>query len=340
MKSNWIYSLSRYARLATVAAVGILAITGARSAVAGGPAPSNVTLEFDLELNSLDLSGGPYPVPLASDPGNALGDTVDGYGFVDSTVGITTSSQRQTSPGPASLGHATAFCFTCPPPNSPAPAGSGPQPINPAELDGHEFFVESFFDVFFDITISDVDARPGRDFAGQSDGASIFLMNNGPARIQASYMTLFDEDAPNFGLGPPPEADPFIGLFSTEIPFGFDINKNGENDKVKITAGALSASDTNRTFITLPDGTVVNQFDTASLINALITDESTDPPFTLGTGSFPTPSFGGPGAFTGPATTTSNLLNPIVQAPEPGTLVLFGIGLGGLVLLRRRRKPI
>jgi PKD repeat protein len=37
-------------------------------------------------------------------------------------------------------------------------------------LDGEQFFVDSFFDVFFDITVTDVDARPGRDYAGQPDG--------------------------------------------------------------------------------------------------------------------------------------------------------------------------
>ena len=33
----------------------------------------SVQLEFDTELLSLSLTGGPFEIPLASDPGNALG---------------------------------------------------------------------------------------------------------------------------------------------------------------------------------------------------------------------------------------------------------------------------
>ena len=43
-------------------------------------------------------------MPLASDPGNLLGDSVEGYGFVNSEVTLTLSSQRLVSPGPPSLG--------------------------------------------------------------------------------------------------------------------------------------------------------------------------------------------------------------------------------------------
>ncbi len=149
------------------------------------------TLVFDTELVSLDLSGGPYPIPLASDPGNALGDSIDGYGFVDSLVTITLSSQRSSAPGPSSLGQACAVDQT-------DPAGQEgclrsdlpPVPddvVDPAALDGQQFFVDSFFDVFFDITVTDVDSRPGRDFAGQPDGASVFLPDNGPANMITVY---------------------------------------------------------------------------------------------------------------------------------------------------------
>ncbi len=51
-------------------------------------------IQFDTELVSLDLTGGPYPIPLASDPSNLLGDSIEGFGFVDSYVTITLSSQR------------------------------------------------------------------------------------------------------------------------------------------------------------------------------------------------------------------------------------------------------
>jgi hypothetical protein len=285
-----------------------------------------VVLEFDTSLESLNLSGGPYPMPLASDPGNLLGDSVDGFGFVDSVVTLTLSSQRPVDPGPDSLGTACAFFFGDSDGEASlrvaqgcgfdeGPGGGDPQPINPSELDGHVFFVDSFFDVFFDITVTDVDSRPGRDFAGQSDGAAILLTDNGPANMQSSYSAIFDAGAPNFGLVPPPQVSPYIGHFLIEIPLGGDINGNGENDKIKFTIASHAAGDENRTFTQLPDGTIIDEFDSAAFLAGAIVDESTDPPFTLGAGSPSAPAFTGPGALTGPTTATSTLLNPVVQPP-------------------------
>ena len=282
-------------------------------------------IEFDTELTSLNLSGGPFPIPLASDPANLLGDSVSGYGFVDSLVTITLSSQRGTNPGPRSTGKAIAFTPT------ELPVGSS---INPDELDGEQFFVDSFFDVFFDIMVTDVDPRAGRDFAGQLDGATVFLPDNGPASMQSFYSAIFDKDAPNFGLIPPPEADPYIGHFSIEIPLGGDINGNGENDKIKFTLATHSVGDGNRTFIILPDGTVIDEFDSAAVLEGLVVDESTDPPFTIGA-TLPN-GLPDPAAFGGPTTATSTLLTPVQTVPEPSTVALLMLGL--CVAGWRRRK--
>jgi hypothetical protein len=308
------------------------------------------TVVFDTELVSLDLGGGPYPLPLASDPGNTLFPdagggsaadgglaSIEGYGFVDAEVSITLSSQRPTDatppgPGPPSLGIA---CAT----DDPDPVGQRKcfpdippvvTPIDPAELDGKTFHVDSFFDVFFDITVTDVDSRPGRDFAGQADGASFLLPDNGPASMSAeSYLRDFDQNAPNFGLIPPPEVAPYIGHFQIEIPLGADINGNvGEcladgdpaedcNDKIKFTIASHAAGDENRTFTQLPDGTVLDEFDSAAFLEGAIVDERTDPPFTLGAGDKDFPAFTGPGALIGPTTATSKLLNPITAAGPP-----------------------
>lgn len=291
------------------------------------PTSQAVTLEFDTQLTSLDLGGGPFPMPLVSDPGNNLGDSIDGYGFVDSNVTLALSSQRNINPGPASAGTTIATLSS-----QATQPGSLPA-INPADLDGQSFFVDSFFDVFFDITVTDVDSRMGRDIAGQSDGASIVLQDNGPGRITSLYNAVFDKNAPNFGLFPPAGADPFIGLFLIEIPLGGDINGNGEDDKIKFTIGSFSAQDANRSFIELPDGTVVNQFDTAAFLQGAVVDVSTDPPFTIGGGS---PSQPDPSVFGGPTTATSNLLNPVV--PIPAAVWLFGSGLIGLIGVARRKK--
>ena len=77
-------------------AVAVAAALNLTTAQAGIDGPGESCIGFDTELLSLDLSGGPYPIPLASDPGNALGDSIDGYGFVNCTVTITLSSQRAT----------------------------------------------------------------------------------------------------------------------------------------------------------------------------------------------------------------------------------------------------
>lgn len=290
--------------------------------------PGNFIL-FDTELTSLNLLGGPVPMPLASDPGNALGDSISGYGFVNSEVRVTLSSQRLISPGPPSLGEACAFAGsiggTGAGVGGQCGGGGDPPPIDPNELDGENFFVQSFFDVFFDITVTDVDPRTGRDFAGQAPGvgATIFLPNNGPADMQTFYQAIFDKDAPNFGLIPPPEVSPYIGHFNIEIPLGGDINGNGEDDKIKFTLAAHQVNDENRTFITLPDGTVIDSFDSEADLSGAVVDVSTDPPFTI--------------HLTGPSTAESLLLNPVV--PEPTALVLLVAG-GLLVptVCRRGRR--
>jgi len=288
-------------------------------------------LEYDTTLEALNLTGGPFPISLASDPGNALGDSVDGYGFVNCTVAITLSSQRPVSPGPATLGKANAFVDSGEP--TLFDADGVPAPIDPLQLDGQTFFVDSFFDVFFDITVTDVDSRPGRDFAGMPHGVTLPLIDNGPSQMLSRYQAVFDKDAPNFGMFPPPEAKPHIGFFGIEIPLGGDLNGNGVNDKVKITFASLLAGDSNRTFITLlPDGTVIDEFDAGMVIEGAILDETSDPPFTIGAelpSGLPNPS-----AFGGPATATSKLLNPIL--PEPTTLALLAAG--AAILARRRRR--
>lgn len=307
---------------ALLALIGVVAAAPLAHALVVGPDVG--PLVFDTELVSMNLSGGPFPMPLASDPGNALGDSIEGYGFVNSQIQIGLSSQRGENPGPRSLGQAVAQL------GGPAPGAAGliaggppAPPINPDQLHGLPFFVNSFFDVFFDITVTDVDARQGRNFAGQPDGAALSLLDNGPASMQSNYSAVFDKTALSFGLIPPPEAAPYIGHFNIEIPLGGDINGNGENDKIKFTLATHAVGDENRTFIILPDGTVIDSFDSAASLDGAIVDESADPPFSI--------------SLTGPSTATSRLQNPI-QVPEPSALALIGAGMAALALGRRRRK--
>ncbi|MFN0056801.1 MAG: PEP-CTERM sorting domain-containing protein [Planctomycetales bacterium] len=270
------------------------------------------TLLFDTELTSLNL-GGPLPFALP------LGM---GYGLVNSNVMINLSSSKR------SLGQARAS-------NNIEGVGIADNhlpTIDPDLLHGQQFFVNSFFDVFFDITVTDVD--PTNNFAGQLDGKSFLFGPNGPASMQSFYSVIFDKNAPNFGIVPPPEASPYIGHFNITIPLGGDINGNGEDDQIKFTVATHSVGDEGRTFVILPDGTVVENFNSGAYIEGAVADISTDPPFTIGSlgpNGLPDPS-----VFGGPTSASSKLLNPVVTSvPEPATWLLSLVALGGLVSRRK-----
>ena len=252
--------------LGALGLAAVLGLTSAQYAHAGaaindcGDVNLSNQLCFDTELVSLDLTGGPYPIPLGADPGNLIfpeiGTTglaadgglasIDGYSFVKSDVTITLSSQRG-DPGPSSTGIAIAhrsfedFLVTA--------NGGFPSPsegcidngvVDPVACDGQLFQVDSFFDVFFDITITDVDSPadvtdPERNF-GDGQGGSLghgatidgniipSLFDVGSAKMQTFHTVIFDKNAPNFGLIPPPQVNPYIGHFNIEIPLGININ--------------------------------------------------------------------------------------------------------------------
>ncbi|MBM3880069.1 MAG: hypothetical protein FJ387_10175 [Verrucomicrobia bacterium] len=297
------------------------ALVGFLSPLAAAGTSELIWLQFDTSLTSLNLTGPPVGLPLVSDPGNALGDSISGYGWVNSSVTVTLSSQRVPS-GPPTLGQVIAYQAQFS--SARVEPGLGPPPpIDPNALHGQAFFVHSFFDVFFDITVTDVDSRPGRNIAGMPDGASVSLFDNGPASMQSSYQAMFNKDLPNFGLAPPPEVSPYIGHFNIEIPLGGDINGNGEDDKIKFTLATHAVGDANRSFIILPNGTVIDQFDSTANLEGAVVDMSTDPPFTIG-------------GLTGPTTASSTLLNTVVPEPHEYAL-LAGLGLVGFAVWRRTR---
>jgi len=189
---------------------------------------------------------------------------------------------------------------------------------------GDQYFVESLFDLYFDLRITDVD--PAVNFGGgPTDGLSLGFPSTGPAHFQNFYLALSDPQLPNFGLIPPPQAAPSIGGFNIEIPVGADLNGNGENDKIKFTLMALAAGDANRTFITLPDGTVINNFDTTLDLSGAVVDVSQDPPF-------------GPITLTGPTTASSRLVTSSV--PDSGSTLALLLGSCAAVLGLRRFCPL
>jgi hypothetical protein len=279
-------------------------------------------LVFDTELTSLDLTalnGHTFDIPL----GRAMGG---GYQNVTSQVEITLSSMHG---GMRSFGMANVF--TAPGTASLQPSDSGP--FDPNQHQGETFRVDSFFDVFFDITLTDVDPLHPLYASGTP---VLPAMNIGPSHMDAQYSAVFDKNAPNFGLIPPPQSAPYIGHIDLSIPLGFDVDGDGINDKIKFSLAQHATVDGTRTFITLPNGTVVDSFNSNAALDGAVMDVSPggDPPFTIG---MTNPTGPTPGIFGGPVTATSTLITPLAGVPEPSSLLLLMTGAAGLWAFGRKR---
>lgn len=182
---------------------------------------------------------------------------------------------------------------------------------------GNPVQVSSFFDVFFDLGLTDKD--PLVNFGGVIvDGMTMTFPNNGPSNLAGFFSAALDPGVPGFGLFPPSEAFPMIGFFTEEVPLGVDLNGNGEMDKIKFTLAALSFLDANRTTTLVPDGTVVHDFNANMDLTGAVIDVSQDPPF-------------GPVTLSGRGTVIAS------QVPEPGTTAA-GLAVGLLAVASWRRK--
>lgn len=171
------------------------------------------------------------------------------------------------------------------------------------------------FELFTEITITDID--PVADFSGAL-GPAFTLTPLAPLSATLDAIVDFSSFDP---------ADPFatIPVSSTTISnsiketLNVDVNGNGELDFIEFTIGDFLFVDEDAISFDFinpdnPDeGLIVTS---ASLsLSGQVADVSTDPPFTI-------------------AMSTNR---PPVNVAEPAIAALFGAGLAGLVIARRRR---
>ena len=274
---------SRGKQMAALTALSLLgtlapAVSDAHTFTGCEGAPGSCLL-WQTELLSMSLSGGPFAIPLGP-----------GYAEVDSTIAISESSTRR------SLGMARA-----------TPAGGGPIDTSA----GQQFFVDSFFDVFFDITLTDVDPVDNY-FNGAPVLGPIGL---GPAHMDFNEIRTSNGVGPTFGLIPP-VGDAYLGHFDIKIKFGVNFGGGSEPDILEFTLATHTVGNITNTFI--EGNTQEDTFDSTLAVNGLVHDQTADPEFSF--------------TLTGPTTARATLV------PSPGTLslMLTGLGLGALRFFRRR----
>lgn len=235
--------------------------------------------------------------------------TGDGYGWVKSNIRIDLSSVHQSIGSaslivpfgfgpdgePAGAAAAAGGCF----------AGEGGQAGNVGT--GDTVCVDSFFDVFFDVTITDVDTT-----AGFFDGGGPLMLvgvDIGPMFMQFFGECIADTSLPNLGCLPP-VGFPYISHFEIAMDLP-DVNHNGFDDVMKFTFGAHNVGDVTNTFV---DGQqVIDEFGSTIAGDGAVMDAIADPPFNF--------------TLTGPTTASQGIVYPNSSIPEPTTFALFGAGI-------------
>ena len=314
-----------FSSLALVRARG-LAFVGAALSVLAQPAHA-VFVDPNIPIPTQLLSFGPIqgeaflPLTDAATSSSATGApaaTGDGYGWVNTNIAITLSTTT-ASTGEARLG----LPFGSPIDISPEAAVVGPGCLEgsgaPGDVNtGDTVCVSSFFDVYFDVTLSDADSTTG--FFGDTFAGPLGASDLGPATVRLNAECIADTSKPNLGCLPP-TGNAYIGHFQVVLPLGFDVNGNGNDDVIKFNLVQHDVGGVTNTFI--QGSTVIDTFDSAMSGDGSVGDAISDPPFTF--------------SLTGPTTAQQQIIIP-AQVPEPATLALFATGLG--LLARQRKKAV
>ena len=190
-------------------------------------------------------------------------------------------------------------------------------------LNGDLLRVSSFFDVFFEVSLTDVD--PVNNYQGPSgglpDGVTLGPIPNGTsASVQFDGTCVADLSKVNYGCLPP-TGNAYIGHFKVVIPLGFDINGNAADDVIQFTLATHNVGAVTNTSVS--GANALDTFNTTLDLEGLVQDAQTDPPFTL--------------QLTGPTTASQNIVVPAV-VPEPGSAGLLLIALAMLRAGRRRAR--
>lgn len=275
------------------------------------------------QLLSFDLTAGVFlPLTSAATTSTLAGApaAVDGYGWVNSTVALSLSTTTPST-GTALL----SVPFDLPPTDATdtAAAAASAQGCIEGGLSGNvangdSVCVNSFFDVFFDVTLTDNDPTAG--FFGAMGPPVLAVADLGPAFMQQNSVCFADTSQDNLGCLPP-VGSAYFGHFKVVLPLGVDINGNGLLDTISFVLVQHAVGDVTDTFV--QGGNIIDTFNSSAEAGGSVQDDGTDPPF-------------GPFILAGPTTAQQGIVYPAAQAPEPATLVLFGAGLGLLGWKRRR----
>ncbi|MDP2833744.1 MAG: hypothetical protein Q8Q28_10745 [Pseudomonadota bacterium] len=227
--------------------------------------------------------------------------TVDGYGWVKSNISISLSTGTPST-GAAYLG-------------LPYPAGPGGGTSHGCFLGasmagnantGDTVCVSSFFDVFYDVMITDIDGTAG--YFGGAGPAAMGAAGLGPINMQFNGDCVADTSKPNLGCLPP-VGSPYIGHFLISMALGQDVNLNGFLDVIKFEFGTHNVGDVTNSFFN--GNQLVDTFNSTIAGNGAVMDAITDPPFTF--------------TLTGPTTAQQGIVYAADSIPEPASLALLGL---------------